>query len=865
MLLATASRASNSVSALSAHLREFKEALSDEVRAARRQGGDRIRMSQGRYIGPSQSKWLYEFRLDWEAWIPDDCGVEVEINKERYNATVVSLEGFDIILELEELLDSPPRRSTLIIKLWYILESLSARLDVAAAAPPRGRMDLLNLAGNPDGYHPTPGTLRELSGLNSAQARFVAHALASPVSFLWGPPGTGKTTTVGYLLHQADMLGMKSLVVATSNVAVDVAMLAAARRYENTPQQLAGRVFRFGTPRMDEVREHPWLGPDALLRIKAPHLALERDQLRGIIPKLKEQRESKALDKARERLREIRQVIDELNVKTASDARVLGCTLAKLAVHPFWADYQPDLVVLDEASMVSIPFGALAAVTARSKFVVAGDFRQLPPVVLAETAAANRWLDRHMFDHAGITTAVRGNAGDPRLVMLDTQYRMHEDISNTVSSLFYQGKLQTPQITREATSRVAARGPLSGKPIVLIDTSPLRPLCLPEPKDAGKSRFNLAHAVAALGGAKACVGAEHESVAIVTPFRAQSKLLRLLVDEAATTDHDMERIRVSTVHRFQGGEADAVVLDLATSPPHNKLGPLLGGDTWSPAGRLINVAMSRPRGKLIVLANRAHMDRVAGQHDAARLALAALLRGAHVVGMTSSALANGLGHDPASALAVERTRLWESSIGRVASEAAEISISVASAVGPPAWVVAAARRNTRIAVRGESLHQAWLSLPSSQYTARLSRFDASMVDRQMLWVGLDGVSTVRFSGRQLVSYLGELLNLTTDHDLAVPASSNSQEAQVLRVACIECGGHMWLDEGRYGPYLRCLNESCRKTRNLDPASASAILETIKVRCGKCGGLPVVKEGHRGLFVRCGKAGCDWRADIRAFL
>src|SRR5690606_21087235 len=98
---------------------------------------------------------------------------------------------------------------------------------------------------------------------------------------------------------------------------------------------------------------------------------------------------------------------------------------------------------------------------------------------------------------------------------------------------------------------------------------------------------------------------------------AQAKLLRLLVDDLGWG----ELVTVSTVHRFQGGEADAVIVDLTTAQPHDPLGPLLGGDTWAAAGRLLNVATSRARGKLVVVGDIAHIRRVAKGHDALRSVL----------------------------------------------------------------------------------------------------------------------------------------------------------------------------------------------------------------------------------------------------
>merc|ERR1740124_1631352 len=62
------------------------------------------------------------------------------------------------------------------------------------------------------------------SGLDSSQLDAVRFALYGDrkISLIHGPPGTGKTTTLAELIHQAvHVLHWKVLVTAPSNVAVD--------------------------------------------------------------------------------------------------------------------------------------------------------------------------------------------------------------------------------------------------------------------------------------------------------------------------------------------------------------------------------------------------------------------------------------------------------------------------------------------------------------------------------------------------------------------------------------------------------------------------------------------------------------------
>jgi hypothetical protein len=91
------------------------------------------------------------------------------------------------------------------------------------------------------------------------------------------------------------------------------------------------------------------------------------------------------------------------------------------------------------------------------------------------------------------------------------------------------------------------------------------------------------------------------SVGVVTPYKAQA-------DRIANSWKDESRVRVGTVHTFQGGERDVMVFDLVAGPA------MPGGSiAWLEAERnLWNVAISRARSHLIVVGNRSFWARRRG-------------------------------------------------------------------------------------------------------------------------------------------------------------------------------------------------------------------------------------------------------------
>src|SRR5258706_15478326 len=62
---------------------------------------------------------------------------------------------------------------------------------------------------------------------------------------------------------------------------------------------------------------------------------------------------------------------------------------------------------------------------------------------------------------------------------------------------------------------------------------------------------------------------------------------------------------VATLHRVRGVESDVVIFDICDAPPRRQVGLLLQGGLGTPAARLLNVAISRSRGKLVIVCDHA--------------------------------------------------------------------------------------------------------------------------------------------------------------------------------------------------------------------------------------------------------------------
>jgi hypothetical protein len=312
-------------------------------------------------------------------------------------------------------------------------------------------------------------------------------------------------------------------------------------------------------------------------------------------------------------LREIETKISELRNSVMKEATVLGatCTKSYLAVKEIG---QVDTVIIDEASMVLLPMAWFVAGLAKDRVIVCGDFRQIPPIVQTSQQAVYDVLGHDVFSEARLDDP---RVGDARMVMLDTQYRMDKAICGLISEPMYGGLLKTALERQRAQAARKPPPPYDGT-LTIIDTSGLWPF---ESVNAFFSRFNLMHALLARNLAWHLRRQDYiqtaTDLAICTPYAAQARLISKLLDSESLGS----LVQVGTVHSFQGDERNAIVLELPEGHGGARmLGQFLQGVPPKQIGaRLINVAVSRAKNHLIVLANLTYLDRL--------LPSASLLRG----------------------------------------------------------------------------------------------------------------------------------------------------------------------------------------------------------------------------------------------
>ncbi|MBD5648219.1 MAG: AAA family ATPase [Desulfovibrio sp.] len=381
--------------------------------------------------------------------------------------------------------------------------------------------------------------------------------LPENIEFVFGPPGTGKTTWLARNVlapRLREETRLRILCLTPTNKAADV--LTQSLRRELSPEEAEKCLLRFGTTNDEDLEQA------------------------GIY---------------RERTFDIH--AHPVNVTITTMARVpYDYFLLQEGKREPLSAMHWDYVVIDEASMIHLPWMVYALYKLKpKKFIIAGDPFQIQPI-----ARLDDWKDENIYTLTGLkdfTTPITTPHPYP-VQSLDTQYRSVPAIGELVSRFTYGGLLRHHR-SAEPPREILLKNGQTLRPLTLIKF-PVKGYesIYKAKKMQGGSAYHIYSALFVKEFvqelAESLPAKEECTIGVISPYKVQAKLLARLLETLELPGNI--RISADTVHSFQGDSCD-IIIALLNPPAYISGSPQM----FLNKQNILNVSISRARNFLIIL------------------------------------------------------------------------------------------------------------------------------------------------------------------------------------------------------------------------------------------------------------------------
>ena len=239
------------------------------------------------------------------------------------------------------------------------------------------------------------------------------------------------------------------------------------------------------------------------------------------------------------------------------NADVVGMTLQSAIINLglLNTSFRPSIIFVDEASQLTLAEASVLGVFGASSIVFFGDDKQMPPIFHEKQQSDE--LSVSIFSH--IIHLYPSFEGKLRVT-----YRMNEDITQCVSSNFYEPfgeKIIASDFSKNRSLQI--QGPnldqrikkllSSGSSLETIDVSTTHTWEDSNPEEADFIANLVEHALS--------LGIDAKDIAVVTPFRRQVLAIRTSLRSKLNSDIPL----VDTVERLQGQDVDLVILSFSVT------------------------------------------------------------------------------------------------------------------------------------------------------------------------------------------------------------------------------------------------------------------------------------------------------------
>lgn len=401
---------------------------------------------------------------------------------------------------------------------------------------------------------------KQFAGLAYADDFNMQKNLCQNIEFIFGPPGTGKTT---YLANNVLLPLMKRedkckvLVLTPTNKSADV-LARRIMEVSGTDHSFENWLVRFGATGDEEIEQSPVYKDKTFDIRKQPR-----------------------------------------TVMITTIARFPYDFLMPPGERIFLQRIHWDYIVIDEASM--IPLANIVYPLYRKtpkKFIIAGDPFQIEPVT-----SVDLWKNENIYTMVQLDSFVRPQTVPHpyKVELLTTQYRSIPDIGGIFSRFAYGGILKH---YRAAKSRkpLAVDSKQNIKTLNIIKYPVSRYESIYRAKRLQYSSsyqvysalFTFEYVCYLSRAIAAHYPGSLYKIGVIAPYRAQSDMIeKLLASEELPREVD---VQVGTIHGFQGDECDIIFAVFNTPPTISA-----SGEMFLNKRNIINVSISRARDYLFIV------------------------------------------------------------------------------------------------------------------------------------------------------------------------------------------------------------------------------------------------------------------------
>lgn len=443
---------------------------------------------------------------------------------------------------------------------------------------------------------------KHTSSLNTSQTRAVEHSVEKQLSIIWGPPGTGKTSTLVACIH--------CLVRHAIKTRAPLSILITAQTYRAVEEVVDGVVDHLGGD------------PSCPASIYTCHsrgrsykdFHTELDHLNVTSVCLGNEGKEKP------------DFLTEL--QNPKSITIVAATTMQAFKFSYWLSERYvsevfDVVIIDESSQVQVTsaISPLSTLKKNSRVIIAGDHLQMPPIMQVEPPSGAEYLvgsiQRYLLERFNQRLDV---------CELEENYRSAEDIVAYARQIGYSSRLisSNPDTSlhllrdpSEVSPELPENLPLSSLWSDIIDPEKKVLSLLHEDDLSSQSNIFEASIVATLVWyLKNCVSAcldgrastSHvfpdqkkfwqECVGVVTPHRAQrAAVVRRLKEVFPQDCPDYIDSAVDTVEKFQGSERHTIIITFGVGDTDI----IEGEEAFLMQLERINVATSRAMAKCLVI------------------------------------------------------------------------------------------------------------------------------------------------------------------------------------------------------------------------------------------------------------------------